>query len=40
MLPCCVTGLGAPLHRDGVSYGTICHVLAPSYVGVSLEKRT
>ena len=29
-LPYCVTGLGAPLHRDRVSYGTICHVLATS----------
>ena len=27
MLPCCVTGLGA-LHRDRISYGTICQVLA------------
>ncbi len=30
MLPYCVTGLGAPLHRDRVSCGTICHVLATS----------
>ena len=30
MLPYCVTGLGAQLHRDRVSYGTICHMLATS----------
>jgi len=29
-LPYCVTGLGALLHRDRVSYGMICHVLATS----------
>ena len=26
-LPNCVAGLGAPLHRDRVSYGMIYHVL-------------
>jgi hypothetical protein len=29
-LPYCVTGLGAPLHRDRVSYDMIYHVLATS----------
>ena len=28
--PCCATGLGAPLHRDRVSYGMIYPVLATS----------